>query len=108
VYLVAGAAFYRFTDAEGFSTLGQAVYFTTVTCTTVGYGDMVPSTAAGRLFRVCYAMAGMYLMSLGSTMCPYLHRRVYMLPLFGESTALMMLCVYTGCQYQFEMVLLPP
>ena len=53
-----GAFFYRYTEAETFTTLSQAIYFTLVTCTTIGYGEMVPSTTGGRLFLIVYSMFG--------------------------------------------------
>ena len=42
---------------EGWSPL-EAVYFLLVTATTVGYGDLCPSTRFGRLFTVFYALLG--------------------------------------------------
>jgi hypothetical protein len=33
-----------------------------VSCTTVGYGDMVPSTPAARLFLICYSLLGIVAM----------------------------------------------
>jgi voltage-gated potassium channel len=42
---------------EGFS-LVEAVYFVTVTITTVGYGDITPKTTAGRLFTVALLLSG--------------------------------------------------
>lgn len=41
--------------------MAQAVYFTFVTCTTIGYGDMSPSNPWGRVFLVTYSMAGIVL-----------------------------------------------
>jgi|EP01046_Picozoa_sp_COSAG06_P084521 hypothetical protein len=38
--------------------MAQAVYFTFVTCTTIGYGDMSPSTPGGRVFLVLYSLGG--------------------------------------------------
>ena len=45
---------------EGWSPL-DTCYFLMVTCTTVGYGDMCPSTRYGKLFTVFYALLGMTL-----------------------------------------------
>ena len=55
-----GASFYRFTadNRDEFNTMAQAVYFTCVTSTTIGYGDMSPSTPGGRIFLVLYSVAG--------------------------------------------------
>jgi voltage-gated potassium channel len=48
VYVVAIAVFHY---AEGWNWL-DSIYFTTSTITTVGYGDMVPHTAVGRIFTI--------------------------------------------------------
>ena len=36
-------------------------YFLTVTATTVGYGDLTPSSDAGKAFTVVYALLGVFL-----------------------------------------------
>ncbi|KAL7573533.1 hypothetical protein ACA910_008674 [Epithemia clementina (nom. ined.)] len=36
----------------------DAMYFAVVTCTTVGYGDLVPDSFSGRIFTCLYALAG--------------------------------------------------
>lgn len=41
-----------------FTTLGDAAYYTVVTITTVGFGDMVPKTDAGKLVTVLMIIAG--------------------------------------------------
>jgi voltage-gated potassium channel len=54
---------------EGLS-VGEAAYLTIMTLTTVGYGDIVPQTAAGRLFSVVLVLTGLgivlYLVSVGA------------------------------------------
>ncbi len=55
VLLGLGTAFYH--QVEGFSWL-DAFYFTSVTLTTVGYGDIVPITTAGKIFTVIYLFVG--------------------------------------------------
>ena len=54
LYLVAVPFYMHF---EGF-TLVEAIYFTSVTITTVGYGDVVPKTDVGRLFTVLLLFSG--------------------------------------------------
>lgn len=44
-----GAIVMRAVDHENFPSLGTAVWWTLQTITTVGYGDVVPTTALGRI-----------------------------------------------------------
>jgi voltage-gated potassium channel len=44
-----GAILIRIADAHNFPSLGLAVWWALQTVTTVGYGDVVPTTSAGRL-----------------------------------------------------------
>ena len=53
--IVGGAAFYR--SVEGFSWV-DSFYFTVVTLTTVGYGDIHPATTSGRVFTMFYLLIG--------------------------------------------------
>jgi voltage-gated potassium channel len=53
--LTAGTIFYW--RVEGWSLL-DSFYFSSITLTTVGYGDLAPSTASGKLFTVFYIFAG--------------------------------------------------
>ena len=55
VTLAAGTLFYW--QIEGWSPL-DAFYFCAITLTTVGYGDLSPETAAGKLFTVFYLFTG--------------------------------------------------
>ena len=36
----------------------DALYFSTITLTTIGYGDITPQTDAGKLFTVFYVLVG--------------------------------------------------
>jgi voltage-gated potassium channel len=45
---VAFAALMRLVDQEDFPTFGLALWWAVSTVTTVGYGDVVPTTATGR------------------------------------------------------------
>ena len=56
VTLVSGAVFYR--QVEGWSLL-DSLYFSVATLTTVGYGDLSPSTAAGKIFTIFYIFIGL-------------------------------------------------
>jgi voltage-gated potassium channel Kch len=53
--IVIGTVFYR--TVEGWSWL-DAVYFSVVTIATVGYGDIAPQTAIGKIFTIGYIFSG--------------------------------------------------
>jgi len=44
-------------EIEGWSYV-DSLYFTTVTVTTVGYGDFVPLTTNGKLFTIFFSISG--------------------------------------------------
>jgi len=46
---VVGAALMRIADPDNFPNLGLAIWWAVQTVTTVGYGDVVPKTVAGRV-----------------------------------------------------------
>lgn len=54
--LVVGTLFYART--EGWTAL-QSLYFSVITLTTVGYGDLVPTTGAGQAFAIVYVLFGL-------------------------------------------------
>jgi len=41
----------------------DSLYFTVITLTTVGFGDFVPQTAAGKVFTIFYIIVGIGLLS---------------------------------------------
>jgi voltage-gated potassium channel Kch len=53
--LLVGAVFYH--HVEHLSWL-NAFYFCTITLATVGYGDIVPHTGAGKVFTIFYVLVG--------------------------------------------------
>jgi voltage-gated potassium channel len=50
-----GTSFYTFT--EGWRVI-DALYFSVVTLTTIGFGDVVPTTDLAKLFTVVYSLVG--------------------------------------------------
>ena len=57
--LVGGMAFYH--HFEKLSWL-NAYYFCVVTLSTVGYGDITPHTAAGKIFTTFYLLVGLIIL----------------------------------------------
>lgn len=55
VILSSGTLFYH--DIEGWSWL-DSLYFSVVTITTVGYGDLSPHTPIGKVFTMIYLFVG--------------------------------------------------
>ena len=56
VLLASGTLFYR--QAEGW-TLLDSFYFSVITLTTVGYGDLSPTTGLAKLVTVIYIIVGL-------------------------------------------------
>lgn len=50
-----GAVFYHFTEKLNWV---DSFYFCTITLTTIGYGDIVPHTEAGKIFTTFYVILG--------------------------------------------------
>ena len=45
-------------DSEQYPTLVQGLYFSTVTCTTIGYGEVTPSGGPAQAFTIAYSLFG--------------------------------------------------
>jgi len=60
IVIAIGTAFYA--RVEGWRML-DALYFTIITLTTVGYGDFAPKTDAGKIFTMVYIFVGISLIS---------------------------------------------
>ena len=55
-----GTIFYN--QIEGWGVL-DSLYFSVVTLSTVGYGDLTPTTAAGKVFAIVYMLFGLSLLT---------------------------------------------
>lgn len=55
IALLTGTIFYHY--AEGLRWL-DALYFSVITLTTVGYGDFSPQTDIGKVFTIIYILVG--------------------------------------------------
>jgi len=63
VVVVAGAAEWTFANGE-FPTLWDGIWWAVVTATTVGYGDLYPTTAMGRIIGIGVMAMGVAFVSL--------------------------------------------
>ncbi len=72
--IAVGTVVYKY--LEGWSWV-DSFYFTVCTVTTVGYGDLIPTTEMSRLFTAIYALAGvsLALASLGIVGTSYITAR---------------------------------
>ena len=67
VIFLAGVRIYQFENAvqpDKFSSIPMSLWWAVVTLTTVGYGDMLPITAGGRLFTVLVLLVGLGLVAV--------------------------------------------
>ena len=63
-YLVAGSAFFSWAEEWSWD---DALYFCIVTMTTIGYGDLVPTTDTSKLAAIVYIIFGARALSSRST-----------------------------------------
>jgi voltage-gated potassium channel len=77
VYITTGAYALR-DDFGGMETVVDAVYFSVVTASTVGYGDIVPRTAVARLFGISALVVGTasFAIALGVLLTPAIEARL--------------------------------
>lgn len=82
--LAVGTVVYHHIEGWSWST---SFYFTVCTLTTIGYGDVVPTTESSRLFTALFALAGVSiaLASFGIIGASYLRRGQAILERMGNS-----------------------
>jgi voltage-gated potassium channel Kch len=56
--VLAGGWLVSLLEPESFETIGEGLWWAVTTVTTVGYGDVVPSTGAGRVIGVALMLTG--------------------------------------------------
>src|SRR4051794_15198956 len=56
---IAGGVLVRLTDPDSIRSLGDGFWWSLQTVTTVGYGDIVPGSAAGRITAAVVMLAGL-------------------------------------------------
>jgi voltage-gated potassium channel Kch len=54
--IACASVFYHY--VEGWGCI-DATFFSVMTISTVGYGDITPQTAAGKIFTICYVLVGL-------------------------------------------------
>ena len=64
VVTVAGGLIVRLTDPATINSIGTGLWWSLQTVTTVGYGDVVPASAAGRFTAAIVMLAGLSLLSV--------------------------------------------
>jgi voltage-gated potassium channel Kch len=76
-FAVGAAVLIRILDPHDFPTIGLALWWAVMTVTTVGYGDIVPTTVAGRLVAAGLMIVGFASLSLltGFVASLLVHRR---------------------------------
>ncbi len=79
--LVLGSSLITLVEASGrgnIKTFGDAVWYTLVTMATVGYGDYVPTTGAGRAIGIVLILGGVTLFSIltGTVASVFVARRI--------------------------------
>lgn len=63
-YVLLAIVMYSFVLEEHSWTIVDSMYFAIVTFTTVGYGDLTPSTDTARLFTICFALFGIGILGI--------------------------------------------
>ena len=62
--LLLGGILIRIIEPESFKTLGTSLWWTIVSMTTVGYGDMFPITLGGKIFTSLVSLTGIGIVAI--------------------------------------------
>ena len=54
----------RFNDVDHFGSIVRAFWFSIVTMTTIGYGDVTPATALGKVLAIAFGIVGIVCIAL--------------------------------------------
>ena len=65
-YIIVSALVIYTVEPESFDTFFDAIYWATISLTTVGYGDIYPVTAIGRVVTMVSSMFGIAIIALPS------------------------------------------
>jgi voltage-gated potassium channel len=86
IVIMLGASTAVYSHLEGWNTL-DSLYFSTVTMTTIGYGDLAPVTNGGKLFTIFFVLSGVALMlyTLSTLGMYYLHYLEHHRPAIHEN-----------------------
>lgn len=56
IVVTTGTVFYHYMEGWG---VVDSLYFSVITLTTVGYGDLHPTSAISKIFTICYIFVGL-------------------------------------------------
>ena len=85
IAIVSGTAFYSLVEGLRFV---DALYFSVVTLTTVGYGDFAPETDVGKLFTAVYVLVGIgILLTFVTTLAAKMSQASPLHPLTSQPSA---------------------
>ena len=54
----------KYNDLEHFGSIVRSLWFSIVTMTTIGYGDVTPSTSLGKLLAIAFGLVGIICVAL--------------------------------------------
>jgi len=73
---------------NGFTSIPRSVYWTIVTITTVGYGDITPHTIFGQLIATMVMLTGYSIIAVPTGILIVIHRVMRRMPIIAENVVL--------------------